>query len=262
MANLRPPKFKADSNDRPSKPPSILSAILSAIVCLIISASAVFLATACFGVFTNIVRPLHILELGFLILPASLIGIIAFKKFSTDIRYLRHNYSKLVLAQVVILGFSLLLLAIGITQSFYHRYPANNFRAYVKEREYVVHLIETKQLKVDRLTQTSRINQEKIFNLPEKYQGLSRNGQVRATGEGNSLEVIFSHTTIGFGRGERYIIYRADGDKNKISFISYTQRPPFVEVEQLKNQYTQRRQPPFVEVEQLKNQWFSVIIAW
>jgi hypothetical protein len=249
MANLRPPKFKADSNDRPSKPPSILSAILSAIVCLIISASAVFQATACFGVFTNIVRPLHILELGFLILPASLIGIIAFKKFSTDIRYLRHNYSKLVLAQVVILGFSLLLLAIGITQSFYHRYPANNFRAYVKEREYVVHLIETKQLKVDhQLTQQSLAlgNKWKIFNLPEKYQGLSRKGRVSAIGEGNSLEVIFSHSTIGFGDGERYIIYRADGDKNKMSFISYTQR----------------RQPPFGEVEQLNNQWFSVIIAW
>ncbi len=256
MANLRPPKFKDDSNDRPSKPPSILSAILSAIVSLIISASAVFLATAFFGGFKNIVRPLHILELGFLILPASLIGRIAIYKLVTDIKYLRRNYSKLVLAQVVILGFSLLLLPIGITQSLYHRYPANNFRAYVKEREYVVHLIETKQLKLDKSTQQSLVNKWKECNLPEKYQGLSRNGQVRAIGEGNSLEVIFSHSTIGFGDGERYIIYRADGDKNKISVIPYKQRPPFVEVEQLKNQ------SPFVEVEQLKNQWFSVIIAW
>lgn len=258
MANLRPPKFKADRNDRPIK----LLSILSAIVSLIISASAVFFATACFGVFANIVRPLHLLELAFLILPASLIGTIARNKFSRDIKYLRHNYSKLVLAQVVILGFSLLLLAIGITQSFYHRNPANNFRAYVKEREYVVDLIKTKQLKVDQLTQQSLANKWKAFNLPEKYQGLSRNGQVRAMGEGNSLEVIFSHSTIGFGRGERYIIYRADGDKNKISVIPYKQRPPFVEVEESKNQYTQRPRRPFVEVEQLNNQWFSVIIVW
>ena len=240
MANLRPPKFKADRKNRPIKPPSILSAIVT----LIISAIAVFLATACFGVFANIVLPLHMLELGFIILPTSLIGRSALNKFLTDIKYLQHNYSKLVLAQVVILGFSLLLLAIGITQTFYHRNPANNFMAYVKEREYVVYLIERKQLKVDQLNQEYLRNKWKRFNLPEKYQRLSRNGQVRAIGEGNSLEVIFSHSTIGFGDGERYIIYRADGDKNKISVIPYTQR----------------RQPPFVEVEQLNNQWFSVII--
>jgi len=237
MANLRPPKFKADRKNRLTKLLSILSAILSAIVCLIISVFVVLWALALFRNGTT--------NFTMFVVSTTCIGLIPIIKFSRDIKYLRHNYSKLVLAQVVILGFSLLLLAIGITRVFYHLNPANNFRAYVKEREYVVYLIETKQLKVDQLTQKSLVNKWKAFNLPEKYQGLSRNGQVRAIGEGNSLEVIFSHSTIGFGRGERYIIYRADGDKNKISVIPYTQR----------------RRPPFVEVEQLKNQWFSVIIA-
>jgi hypothetical protein len=237
MANLRPPKFKADRKNRLTKLLSILSAILSAIVCLIISVFVVLWALALFRNGTT--------NFTMFVVSTTWIGLIPIIKFSRDIKYLRHNYSKLVLAQVVILGFSLLLLAIGITRVFYHLNPANNFRAYVKEREYVVYLIETKQLKVDQLTQKSLVNKWKAFNLPEKYQGLSRNGQVRAIGEGNSLEVIFSHSTIGFGRGERYIIYRADGDKNKISVIPYTQR----------------RRPPFVEVEQLKNQWFSVIIA-
>jgi hypothetical protein len=219
---------------------SILPAILSAIICLIIS---VFVVLWALGLFRNGTTNLNYTSF---MLGTIGIGWIPLIKFSTDIKYLRRNYNKLVLAQVVILGFSLLLLAIGITRVFYHLNPANNFRAYVKEREQVVSLIQTKQLKVDKSTQTSRVNEGEKVNLPEKYQGLSRNGQVSAIGEGNSLEVIFIHSTMGFGDGVRYIIYRADGDKNKISVIPYTQG----------------RRPPFVGVEQLKNQWFSVIVEW
>lgn len=210
---------------------SILSAILSAIVCLIISALVVMLALPLFGNITNTFKAWLYLTI--------YIGSIALIKFERDIKYLRHNYNRLVLAQVLILGFSLLLLVIGIPRGFYHMIPENNFKAYVKEREYVVSLIETKQLKVDKLTQTSRGNQKKTVNLPEKYLGLSRNGQVSAIGEGNSLEVIFIHSTSGFGSRVAYIIYRADGDQNKISVISYMKRSRFV-------------------VKQLNNQWFVV----
>lgn len=218
-----------------SKLLSILSAILSALVCLIISALVVKLALPLFGNIANTYtfKAWIYLTISIYIWP------IAHIKFSRDIKYLRHNYNQLVLAQVLILGFSLLLLVIGILRGFYHMNPENNFRAYVKERKYVVSLIETKQLKVDKLTQTSRGNQEKTVNLPEEYLGLSRNGQVRAIGEGNSLEVIFIHSTSGFGSRVAYIIYRADGDQNKISVISYMKRSRFV-------------------VKQLNNQWFVV----
>lgn len=231
MGNLHPPKFKADKKNRLTKLLSILSAILSAIVCLIISALVVVLALSLFGDDTNTFKT----WLYF----AFYIWAIPHIKFSIDIKYLRHNYNRLVAAQVSILGFSLLLLVIGILRGFYHMIPENNFRAYVKKREYVVHLIETKQLKVDKSTQTSRGNQKKTVNLPEKYLRLSRNGQVSAIGEGNSLEVIFIHSTSGFGSRVTYIIYRADGDQNKISVISYMKRSRFV-------------------VKQLNNQWFVV----
>lgn len=197
-----------------SKLLSILSAILSAIVCLIISALVVMLALPLFGNIINTDTFKMWIYATIYIWPFAHI------KISRDIKYLRHNYNQLVLAQVLILGFSLLLLVIGMLRGFYHMNAENNFRAYVKKREYVVHLIETKQLKVDELIQTSRENHAKIVNLPEEYQGLSRKGQVSAIGEGNSLEVIFIHSTSGFGSRVTYIIYRADGDQNKISLIS------------------------------------------
>lgn len=233
MANLQPPEFNADRNDRPIKPPSILSAIAS----LIISASAVYLANACFGVFTKIVLPLSFVDLIFLMVPAISIGAIAINKLVIDVKYLRRNYSKLALAQVSILVASLLLLVLAISQSSYHMNPVNNFKAYIKEREQVVSLIRSKQLKVDGLTKTANGARATKVNLPEKYQNLSRNGQVSAIGEGNSLEVIFTHSSIGFGDGSNYIIYRSDGDPQKISVIPDRQPGAFVRAKQLKIQW-------------------------
>jgi hypothetical protein len=233
MANLHDSEFKPDSNDRPIKSPSILSATVS----LIISAIVIFLANAGFGVFTHIVLPLSFLDLTIFILPAILIGAIALNKLLRDIKYLRRNYSKLVLAQVSIVVLSLLLLVLGISKSFYNMNPVNNFRAYIKEREQVVSLIRSKQLKVDGFTKTAQADRATKVNLPEKYHELSRNGQVSAIRQENLLEVIFSHSTIGFGDGANYIIYRSDGDPEKISIIPDKQPPRSVKVKQLKIQW-------------------------
>ncbi|MCU0547371.1 MAG: hypothetical protein MUE44_35295 [Oscillatoriaceae cyanobacterium Prado104] len=234
MANLQPPEFKADRNDRPTKPPSILSATVT----LIISATVIFLANTCFGVFASIIRPLSFLELIICIVPATLIGAIAINKLFRDVKYLLRNYSKLVLVQVSILVLSLLLLVLGISKSFYHMNPVNNFRAYIPQREQVVSLIRSKQLKVDGFTKTAKADRATKVNLPERYHELSRNGQVSAIGEGNSLEVIFTHSNIGFfGDGVNYIIYRSDGDPENISVIPDRQRPPLVKVKQLKIQW-------------------------
>lgn len=233
MANLLPPEFKADRNDRPTKPPSILSAIVS----LIISAIALLLANACFEVFANIARPLSFLELAVFILPTIFVGAIAINKLVRDVKYLRRNYSKLVLAQISILVASLLVLVWGVKKSVYHMNPMNNFKAYVSEREQIVDLIRSKKLKVEGFTKTANSDRATKVNLPDKYHELSRNGQVSAIREGNLLEVTFTHSTIGFGDGVKYIVYRSDGDPQNISVIPRKQRPPSVRVKQLKIQW-------------------------
>ena len=80
-------------------------------------------------------------------LPATLIAAIATNKLVLNLKNLWRNYSRLTLGQTLILFLSLLLLIIGVSKAFYHMNPVNNFNAYVKQREEIVELIHSGQLK-------------------------------------------------------------------------------------------------------------------
>lgn len=216
MANFHRPKFNADSQAQKANTPSIYSVSVS----LFISALTILLGIYCFPVLPKIYQPLLISQWLFLFFPTTLIGAIAIQKLVLDVKNLRRNYSSLALGQTLILFSSLLLLIIGVSKAFYHIDPVNNFNAYVKQREEIVYLISSEQLKVDKSTPYFGLKQGETFELPEKYKGLSIGGHVNAIREKEALEVIFVHSTIGFfGDGVNYIIYRSDSDENKISVV-------------------------------------------
>ena len=149
-----------------------------------------------------------------------MIGAIATQKLVLDVKNLRRNYSRLALGQTLILFLSLLLLIIGVSKAFYYIDPVNNFNAYFKQREEIVSLIRSKQLKGEKPSLQSKPTRKEPVNLPENFKGLSMGGHVTAIREKEALEVIFVHSTIGFfGDGVNYIIYRSDSDENKISVV-------------------------------------------
>lgn len=240
MANFHRPKFNADSQAQKANTPSILSVIVS----LFISALTIFLAISCFPVLPRIYQPMLISQWLFYFFPTTLIGAIATQKLVLDVKNLRRNYSRLALGQTLILFSSLLLLILGISKAFYHIDPVNNFNAYVKQREEIVYLISSEQLKVDKSTPRFGSMQGDIFKLPEKLKGLSMGGHVTAIREKDALEVIFLHSTIGFfGDGLNYIIYRSDSDEHKISLVSKIGK----------------KRKLSMTLKQLKYQWFNLV---
>ncbi|MEG5040416.1 hypothetical protein [Microcoleus sp. B3-C5] len=233
MRNLHRLEFTADRKARKANTPNISSVIVS----LLISGFTIFFTISYLPVLPKIHLPMTFLDLGFLILPATFLAAIATRKLVRDIKNLWRNYSRLALCQTSILFSSLLLLMIGFNQAFYHENPVNNFNAYVKHREEIVALLHSGQLKGEKQSSTDDYNRGIKISLPEKFKGLSRGGEVRAIANGGVLEVIFIHSTMGFGDGTRYFIYRSDSDERKISFFIRKQKPPFVNLKKLKNRW-------------------------
>ena len=233
MPNLHRPKFNADSKARKANTPNISSVIVS----LLLSGITIFFTISCFPVLPQIYLPLSFTTLVFYMLPAILIAAIATNKLVLNLKNLWRNYSRLTLGQTLILFLSLLLLIIGVSKAFYHMNPVNNFNAYVKQREEIVELIHSGQLKGEKQSSAADYNRGIKINLPEKFKNLSQQGQVSAIANGGVLEVIFDHSTIGFfGDGVNYLIYRSDSDEQKSAFF-LAQKFHFTHLEKLKDRW-------------------------
>lgn len=171
--------------------------------------------------FWKITQPLSWLDLSFLLIP--LIGIILINlaliiNLTKRIKKLGKRETIAIFTYKINL-FSFIILIVGITHALYQMNPINNFNSYVRQREEIVFMIQSGQLAGENLWGSEQGNSRGIIQLPSKYKGLSRNGEIRVDREPGKVEIVFTHSTIGFGDGSHdFIYYKSDNDKSSVPY--------------------------------------------
>ncbi|MBW4472336.1 MAG: hypothetical protein KME45_18315 [Stenomitos rutilans HA7619-LM2] len=189
----------------------------------------------CIGVFlslytTNLIFPfwkLYVPVFGageifiwFLALPVALLNLLLVILLLT----IRRNKQRL--AKIFIVALGLVILAIGYAHNASISSFDDNFRAYFKQREYIVGLIKEEKLKGVMKCLNKRIQHSEkrplnaqipicteAISLPEDYKGLSF-GSTRLVKYSDRFEIHFTHSTYGFGDGSREIIYEEKPDQS------------------------------------------------
>ncbi|HEY9611861.1 hypothetical protein [Allocoleopsis sp.] len=171
--------------------------------------------------FWKITEPLSWLDLAFLLIP--LIGIISINL--ALIVNLIKRIKKLGKGETIAIFpyginlFTFIILIVGITHTSYQLNPINNFNSYVRQREKIVLMIQSGQLAGKKNWGSEEGNSREIIQLPPKYKGLSRKGEIRVDREPGKVEIVFTHSTIGFGDGSRdFIYYKSDKDKSSVPY--------------------------------------------
>ncbi|HEY9710502.1 MAG TPA: hypothetical protein V6D48_20000 [Oculatellaceae cyanobacterium] len=204
---------------------SWLTSILTSILLFWLTVSATNL---CFP-FWKIYLPQTGMIFGFILIlvcfPLTVFNIVALIKIVKIINQNRKQKTVFKYMFILIaLGF--LCFGIGFIHNVYQSIPINNLNLYLRDREYIVSLIKAGTLHggsscvQNFQLYKSEFEQDECqetIKLPEKYEGLSRNGKVYLTKTSGQLSIRFTHSTYNFGDFSISIVYSSSNNGNGVS---------------------------------------------
>lgn len=163
--------------------------------------------------------------LGYIGLPIILLNGVALIKLFLLIKQ-NKNRKKEYISMLIFVALGFLFFGFGFIHNEYQSTPANNLNLYLKPREYIVSLIKAGTLHGERsCVQNFQLYKNEFeqdecqeeIKLPEKYEGLSRNGKVYLNKTSGRLSIRFTHSTYGFGDGSIEIVYSSSDNGNAVS---------------------------------------------
>lgn len=168
---------------------------------------------------------LAFLEIG-IGLPITILNLLVLSRLIIRFNQEGRRKKEYILLILIILSLGILTFGVGYAHNKYQIIPINNFNLYLKPREYTVSLIKAGTLHGERsCVQNFQLYKSEFepdecqeeIKLPEKYEGLSRNGKVYLTKTSKQLSIRFEHSTYGFGDGSIDIVYSSSDNGNAVS---------------------------------------------
>ena len=189
------------------------SLTFSGIICLI-NIFFVYKVFPFWGIYEPVVGVSFAFTLLFLLAPLILIDILTIARLRWRVRARktpesRKPYRIMILMILACTAFVFL----GTFHNMSMSSPKNNFNQFVKQREHIVKSVKSGELKGNRNCfqfepqSPESISCMEMIELPSAYAGLSRNGEIEFWQERNSIKIVFTHSTYGFGDGRATFVY-------------------------------------------------------
>lgn len=195
------------------------SLVFSGLICLI-NLFFVYKIFPFWGIYEPVVGVSFAFTLLFLLAPLILIDALTIARLRWRVRTRKNQETKKPYRiMVFVLSACTAFVFIGNFHNMSMSYPENNFNQFFRQREYIVKLVKSGKLKgngncfqLESQSSKEPISCMEIIELPNAYAGLSRSGKIELLKAANSIKIVFTHSTYGFGDGRSTFVYFESGD--------------------------------------------------